>query len=122
MTLNELADRCEAATGPDRELDRDIALSLELYDDPEDLGCFEDEAEAVVRGGGQTWAPLAYTSSIDAALTLVPEGAALELHVRSGFTSVYLWPDEREDGIRGNARTLPLALCAAALRALAISK
>ena len=52
---NELTTRIEAATGPDRALDYDIAYLTGIY----------------FRNGGKA---LAYTASIDAALTLVPEG------------------------------------------------
>lgn len=69
-----LAEKVEGLKGPDREVDRDIALLRAEYDDPEDLGCFLDPAEAVVGGGGQTYAPPAYTASLDAAMLLVPEG------------------------------------------------
>jgi hypothetical protein len=72
--LRELADRVERAIGPDREIDRDIALALGMYDRPEDLGCFVDPAEAVVAGGGQTWAPPEWTASLHAAKALKHHG------------------------------------------------
>ncbi len=125
-----LADRVERAEGASRELDRDIALLLGLYDRPEDLGCFSDPAEAVVGGGGQTYAPPAYTASLDAALTLVPDGVlvvALSEIAADGLPGCCLlldssttppreaWGVVRERGTR--QQQLVLAVCAAALRA-----
>lgn len=56
--LLDLAARCEAATGPDRELDRAIELAI-----------FPDRTDPC-----PTVELLAYTASLDAAMTLVPEG------------------------------------------------
>jgi hypothetical protein len=120
--LLALAIRCEQATGPDREIDRDIGLMLGLYDNPEDLGCFDDTAEAVVGGGGQTFAPPAFTASLDAAMTLVPEGwsgTATKRANGKGLAEV-----DRPGSLRkvSWAATPALALCAAVLRARAASQ
>ena len=122
--LLALADRVEALTGPCRETDAQIALAFNLYDRPEDLGCFVDLAEAVVGGGGQTWAPPAYTASIDAAMALVPERSWTRLDVWTkdlgGCTaSVYLIGRDIEGGFSAHAATPATALAAAALRARA---
>lgn len=69
--LNELAERCEKATGPCRELDKDIAIALGAHTVQIDRGgrgmmLFADS-------GGPL--PL-WTASLDAAMTLylrVPE-------------------------------------------------
>ena len=58
---NDLIARLEAATGPDRELDAAIALTVGL-----DIGRG--------RAHSQDSRVSAYTASIDAALTLVPKG------------------------------------------------
>jgi hypothetical protein len=71
--LLALADRVQALAGPCRETDAEIALALGMYDRPEELGSFVDLAEAVVGGGGQTWAPPEFTASLDAAISLYPE-------------------------------------------------
>jgi len=67
--LLELAERCEQATRPDARIDDDIARLL--------------GDEDFARG----WPSAAYTASLDAAMTLVPEGwrvGQLEENWRSG--------------------------------------
>lgn len=113
--LLALAERAEALSGPDREIDRAIA-------------------KAIGKGrwfiaGSDRWR---YTASLDAAETLVPEGCGW----LAGWGQTR--PDEPMGGARitrnarfvgycenydeiavGEAATPALALCAAALRALA---
>ena len=115
--MTDLIARIEALDGPDREADAAIALALSLYDQPEDLGCFEDPAEAIVGGGGQTWAPLAYTGSIDAAMTLVPEGWGWKVRKWAGGGAAAGCYASGSADIWRNSKTPALALCAAALRA-----
>jgi hypothetical protein len=129
--LHSLAARAEAAEGPDRELDMIIA-----------------EAVGWVHRSGApyphvlAWERPAYTASLDAALTLVPEGwqvAALEQNWRTGLWRAQLIPvpsatliaafDRGEtvgwntadapDSGTGGIVTPALALVAAALRARA---
>lgn len=122
--LTELAERCEAATGPDRELDALIAVALGAW--PNTL-----EAEPSVTDDGEwsiierepdgrkidRFSPESVTASLDAATALVPEGAdyAIERVANEHWCSV--------DGPNGKrlpcagAATPALALCAAALRA-----
>lgn len=84
MDLNELADRVEALAGPDRLIDRDIAIAT--FQGREDGGCKPRAREVILSHGAQPWnyevveisgvslrSPPAYTGSIDAAMTLVPE-------------------------------------------------
>jgi len=108
MGLIELAERCEAAVGPDRAIDLAIssALNTGRSTDPRNPG------------------PRHYTSSLDAAMTLVPEGwTAWELRTRRGktlFTAhVSRESPEGEDEVCGTATIPALALTAACLRALA---
>lgn len=115
--MEELIKRLEAATGPDRELDIaiDRALFPESYarpsdptpvDLPEDFG--KDAMSMMMHP-----AP-AYTASIDAALTLVPEGARWDVQRdrTAAFASI--------DGVTtGRCATPAIALCIAALRARA---
>lgn len=93
--LTELAARCEAATGPDRELDALIESAIPRF------GLYR------------------YTASIDAAMTLVPEGWTWGVFDDG---TAWVWPDERRDlltGKQAKAATPALALCAATLRARA---
>jgi hypothetical protein len=96
--LLDLASRCEKATGPDDKLDWDIAIVSNGFD-PE--------------------YPLPYTASLDAAMTLVPEGH--EWLKLSPFTaSIYRFVEDDKEWakhIEAKGNTFPLALCAAALKA-----
>lgn len=121
--LIELAERCEAATGPDRELDAEIrAVFGHHWDYAADWGSREN-CRPVAR---------AYTGSLDAALMLVPEGwfvygmgEGVTPIIRRGDTHKRMdfWAEvQREQGgflRKARAQTLSLALTAAALRATA---
>jgi hypothetical protein len=97
-----LAERCEKAAGPDRELDEAIVAAVDagVMDVPRALGLVEG--------------PPRFTASLDAAMTLVPEGAKVTMQNFGGpGPMVLVEPNERFA-----AGTTPaLALCAAALRA-----
>lgn len=70
-----------------------------------------------------------YVNLIDAAMTLVPEGWDVQLRghfsepceTQLAIVSDEAWLNERPEGqlIQGDAKTLPLALCAASLKAMA---
>lgn len=113
-TLLALAERCEQATGPDRELDFTIDNFM-LKHGP--------EADRI-RNPRYV---LPYTASLDAAVTLVPEGC--DWHCQSNPSVSACWASvspmkvdsklqEWGSGMR-RASTAALALCAAALRARA---
>lgn len=123
-----LAERCEKAEGPDRELDKAIVLALKPeamfqtddgYDEP-----IVFHAEPVVR-----WKHVLprFTASVDAALTLVPEGWIVAnlcqgdsgkwwAELRHGYLTSY---DKVALGKQLDPATPALAICAAALRARA---
>ncbi len=63
MSLQDLIARLEKATGPDRQLDNAIEAFIDHRDQPSQMTCY----------------PPYYTSSLDAALTLVPEGLRVSL-------------------------------------------
>lgn len=141
--LADLISRLEAATGPDRELDARIVLALNIRPDwaktdPAELIAMREPLVApdtwTVSVGycGPSLVFLPYTASIDAALTLVPEG----WFWRVGRTSIYqAWafissthPDHGEPGRNEFAWKREeweppshpaLALCIAALKARA---
>lgn len=120
MDLLELAERCEQAEGPDRELD---AL----------IHCAHDPGYRIVRwatiafvsgNGGHATNPINYSGSLDAAMTLVPEGWNGNL----GFipTRPRYWVElarpEHDPLLVGkysgrSNHSAALALCAAAFRA-----
>lgn len=115
--LIALAERVGVATGPDRELEWRISEALQL---PERWPT------------SSLWPPFApgsrfdkrippYTSSLDAAMTLVPEGEGFELLTMHGKPTAFVSAGNTIDWCDGNcveAATPALALCAAALRAL----
>lgn len=99
--LSELAERCKDAQGPDRELDRMISLTSNDRDERARIN------------------PPLFTASLDAAMTLVPEGWSVALHSHydeQSRASVYL---ENNHATFRYAATPALALTAAALRARA---
>lgn len=121
--LLALAERCEAATGPDRELDGMIAAAFGLKHGP-DGGFCNDE-------NGDYWTTdqcaARVTASLDAAMTLVPEG----LHWIVSTThpdgeappcACVGLPGSDEDSPLVRAATPALALTAASLRARALAE
>jgi len=120
--LLALAERCEKASEGSRELDARIACvldnrSIHVIVDGDVLGRNNQPPHDICIVG---WAP-SYTTSLDAAMTLVPEGMEIEL------TDIY---SVARAGVGLNAPSGPfygehkggylaLALCAAALRAQA---
>lgn len=108
-TLLALAERCEQATGPSIALD----CAIEVMCVP-------------VSGKPKQHVARCYTSSLDAALTLVREGWGYRIHwhpelVRKGWAEVWTHEDaEPGDGFFRSASANPaLAIAAAALRAQA---
>jgi hypothetical protein len=127
--LLELAERCEKATGPDRELDLAISETLGncLHDPVVKEVAWSDGTKDLVPVCTKCGAKNAYrewrmfTRSLDAAMTLVPEGATWEL-TSEGAANV-LAPIPGAPGWFTDepvqASTPALALIAAALRAIA---
>jgi hypothetical protein len=114
-TFIALAERCEQAAGPDKELDFTIDGFMLKHGPETDR----------IRNPRYV---LPYTASLDAAVTLVPEGyywqaangkrrhsepqACADLFVAHG-------PNRGDMSFTADAATAALALCAAALRARA---
>lgn len=115
--MEDLIERLEKATEGSRELDADIfeVIGGELYQRARVLaakpcGAPEDTITEAARG----YAPR-YTTSVDAALTLVPEGRLWSIGSRvkvGGFVAVL-----DQDSKSHTGATPPLALCIATLRA-----
>jgi hypothetical protein len=116
-TLLALAERCEQAVGPDRELDVAIARALDwkpLYRDdyskwwpPAAVEDSRARKRSILHHPTQ---PLPkFTASLDDALTLVPEECGWM--VMNSAAKVGVWPS--------HGATPALAFCAAALRARA---
>lgn len=119
--LISLAVRLEGATGPDRELDAEIAAvhptTIPFYR----MGPpFVGQAEWI--GGASStnarWLPF-YTADLAAALTLVPEGYAFGagMDFLVAGPPGWAWVTKDEDYQLERAATPALALSSAALRA-----
>ena len=121
QVLLKLADRCERE-GPSRQLDLDIACGALGFESDSDFSV----GRYVVRPAGRNWWSStlseikAFTASLDAAVTLVPEGVCWAIkHLPPNPPRANVW--SRDFGIEENAggTTMALALCAASLRARA---
>lgn len=127
--LNNLAARVEALDGPDRDVDAEIATMSGLYvyekRDRDRKGWFYPTngkgARRQFHGTGYDRLP-SFTASIDAAMTLVPEGAMR----RSGDSAMGMYGTffcdiiaEDGRGFHALAKSEPCAITAAALRAIA---
>lgn len=133
-TLLGLADRCEKASGPDRVLDAEIARSCGWVAlDKHQWWSAEHVADCRQRKVSKwqyaTQSLPTFTASIDAALSLVPEGwkwscdfTQRPLFQDCGRADLYapgIGDDRPADVTDIYAATPALALTAAALRALA---
>lgn len=148
MTFAEVAERCEAAAGPSRHIDTQIFILLEpdaQHIVGEKPGNWPRDAIYGPRSTYWEWAldettepprfaaVPAYTASLDAAMTLVPEGRSFWLNADIerfnehetamdgdwSIAGLYLEGSKRWQDDGRFARTPALALCAAALRAVA---
>lgn len=132
--LEALARRCEEASGPDRELDRDIGIDVLGWVTFRGYGCDmvrDHEGNEHADSPGGTYPAL--TELLDEALTLVPDGLYVnisQMHqgVVGGYARVFGpgAPYLSDLKVHGESiptpehrATPPLALCAAALRARA---
>lgn len=124
MTIEELIAKLESATGPDRDLDFEIAYAID-WRVSDDLN-FRQYADTYKKLARKDNYP-AYTESIDCALTLVPEGwtvanigqrdsGAWWAELRRGSQTSY---DKVElSGIGINDKLpLAIAICIASLKA-----
>lgn len=117
--LLDLAERCEQATGPDRELDSLIAeaCGVEVKRRPKYRRGHYIGGQPVQTGWKED--PPKFTASLDAAMTLVPEGWRKRMLDSDEWRCICeVWNDDTDEEIGVQAATWPLALCAAALCAL----
>lgn len=141
MTLDDLIERLEAATGPDRELDVAIGLSLSLfvferrgrdklewyYPTWEDAGAYEKYSTYYGSTGRQF---PAYTSDLNAALALVERklpGRFMEYVFAPMGTYSHRWYISNDGGgkednslypYNGVSKSMPVAILLALFRAL----
>lgn len=120
MELGELAERLEKASGPDQEIDGAICLALGWT-----LQKMKGDSRPYYRKPGVTLyymrsEPPAYTTSIDAALTLVPEGWTWDVDATApelGIDWTLHAPSKHGRRITGTSEHAAIALCIASLRA-----
>ena len=128
--MTDLATRIEQAGGPDRELDLEILSSLGTHVLEKRM---RDKKAWWYKIGGRQYERLnadtyareipRYTASIDAAMTLVPEGLVwsvmtdFELPGRARLWGSVMPGQVQDRGWSADAATPALALSAAALRA-----
>jgi hypothetical protein len=111
VELVELAERCEAAEGPDREID--LAIIEAIYPGAKP---YPHSAELFIHAGGHfRLSDFRYTASLDAAMSLVPLSEDWEISAGPNDATAMIL----SCGSRSDAKTPALALCAAALRAKA---
>lgn len=118
--LLSLADRVEGLSGPDREVDRAILVAL---------GYTWRGMAYWHRDDSHTWAGSThFTASIDAAMSLVPESMRDEIEITTLYlvARVTINMNHGPDGCpfygSNDSNSIPLALCAASLRAIAGGK
>jgi len=119
MTLLELAEDCERANGADRELDYLIACAIGVA---EMRGQFCFSLHRVAGSSHEMHVALCYTASLDAAMSLVPEGWDWEIGHTNGGMTIYANVGGAHEYVdhfewRRFASSAPLALASAALRA-----
>ncbi len=126
MTLTEIIARLEAATGPDRELD--AAIDDAVRPEGHTFWCAEElpvhdvlpsGIAVVIRHELQCGR---YTASVDAALTLVPEGWHWTVYDTDGteksFAAIQIEPPSYSSApFCGSASIPAIALCIASLKA-----
>ena len=121
--MQELISKLEAASGGSKELDAEIADAVGVASRSRRTASGKSKGREWFvdsHGGVQTWAqdPPPYTTSLDAALTLVPEGWTGIIPV-SGGDDAWLWQSGggAGRGVRVSGTTPALALTIAALKA-----
>ena len=116
MTREELIAALEAATGPDRALDSWIGASVGF--DGWTVAEWQETVDDPVFAHSSITDVPPYTASIDAALTLVPEGVLWAVGVDEDGSGCAELPRRR---LLVHALTPAIALCIAALRARAVA-
>src|SRR3990167_10374686 len=134
MNKAELIKRLEEASGPPQALDRQIAREIGWHRveprhgggkhggwiAPEDFLGVESSGKPrldSLHGTTIHRDPPHYTSSIDAAMTLVPEGWAYHIHCIPWDRMNASVSNGEDKAFGANAKTPALALCIAALKA-----
>ena len=121
--MTDLIARLEKLTGPDREVDAEIFAEITGNVRSQDYWRFtglrtKGEADDVAFSAYCKYRALRYTASLDAALSLVPEGWEWELSWLAGVAAAKIGDPLLY--LEGEAKTPAIALCIAALKARGI--
>ena len=113
----KLSERVEQATGDDYSLRMEIAAALGWTKKPVGsvIAWYAPEEPGIMKAGPPKW-----LTSLDAAMTLVPEGWGVMLHVsENGLHSNVCLARSHPTNLAayGDTATPAIALCAAALKA-----
>lgn len=111
--MKDLIEKLEAATEGSRELDAEIAIASGTAPVGAFRPCASLDNGTFGTGAYSLWSAPHYTSSLDAALTLVLKGFGWNVNDDCGDVAVFGETGE----FRGDGRTPALALCIAALKA-----
>jgi len=129
--LSNLIEKLQAATGPDRELDCEIAVALDGYFEVPprfgrvavDYACTRGGETMLPGQGGDQLVPH-YTASLDAVVELAERlfghAATLDITINIGaaYHSCAFFPFELDEPfVAENARTPAIAACIAILKA-----
>lgn len=113
----ELIARLEKVEGGSRDLDADMSIMIfdsQVKRERQILPSF------VHHMGDGEWSVIPqYTTSIDAIVALIGEKlpkAGIDVSIREGWSAAEVWTTDNESV--SNAKTAPIALCIAFLRAL----
>jgi hypothetical protein len=125
--LLDLAERCEAATGPDDRIDAEIVAALndallKPYPPQTDFGPGQrwqfwslDGKHFLGNEAKHPFKVLPVTASLDAAMTLAEGRGGEVTFFKDGTAKAYLW-QPYPLAVEAKGTTPALALCAAALR------
>lgn len=133
MSITELIARLEKATGPDREIDIAIFETVVAVPNEGQLVGVEPRqwdpkfTPLLVPHPKWGFSPAVpgdaeyYTSSVDAALSLIPKTLAVSMRIGPASHGAKRIASACSHGFDARAPSLPLALCLAALKARAAS-
>lgn len=129
VRIISLAERCEQATETDRELDALIwdAVDRPGEGDPDNSLAVHQTIVARMLAGGDDGECPAYTASLDAAMTLMPDRWTTHRYHQGPSGQAHWWqlvgigPEDQQYSVVAEAKAVSpaLALTAASLRALA---
>ena len=127
--MRELIERLEKAEGPDAELDKCIMMAVDYKEyerrwwaaRPDDIAARYMSKDQQKQMAEDNWIAPPYTASIDAALTLAPEGLDWRIDTMTGLPGAIVcqpnaWFSHKTAPRMHHGKSPALALCIAALK------